>query len=143
MRVLDVLEHQRAALGTQRVARAGVPELGHRADLARHGGVDVLKLLALRRGEVGEPLVRVGARVDGVVVRLQGAGENLEEVDPAREVVGNGLEDQGGKRLVGIRIGEHALAVLVMVNQLRMIGRGGQEIDAGVHHAVGADAVPG
>jgi hypothetical protein len=58
-------------------------------------GRDVL--LPLLEEERAHPLLRVRARVDERLVGPDGALEDAEEVDPAREGIGDRLEDEGGR----------------------------------------------
>ena len=57
--------------------------------------VDRRVLLALQQQELAEPLLRVRARVDERRVARDRAVEHAEDVDAARERVGDRLEDEG------------------------------------------------
>ena len=80
------------------VARAGLLELGDRADVARAEGVRVPEVLALRHEELADALLGVDAGVEHVGVVVQHALVDPEQVDASRERIRAGLEDVGERR---------------------------------------------
>ncbi len=107
------------------VAGARVLELRDGADVARAQLVDRVHLLAPRRGELADPLLRAARGVDQVRVRAQHARLDAEEVDPPRVGVGGRLEDVGEdwRVLLGRDVG------------LRVVGA--QRVDRAAHRGRG------
>ena len=87
------------ALGTERVARDDVLELGDGADVAGDEAVDRLGVLAHRLEELTDALLVSVARDDHLGVARERALEHAKDVDVAAERVGERLEDEGGERL--------------------------------------------
>src|ERR1700730_5670324 len=90
-------------LHPQRVACEGMGELGHGTDVAcaqlSRGHV----LLAAWKEDLGQALLTAAAEIGQMLVRLDRAGDDLEIADPA-ELVAAGAEDEGLRRLVGLRL---------------------------------------
>ena len=83
------------ALGVeQQVAGHRLLELGHRPDVPGDELADLCVLLALHLERMADPLLVVRPCVDERRVRLHGAAEDAEDVDPSGEGVGDRLEDE-------------------------------------------------
>ena len=78
----------------QEVARHHVFELGRGAEVALAELVGGLVVLALEREERADPLLAVRPHIGERCVGGDRALEHAEDVDPARERVGDGLEDE-------------------------------------------------
>ncbi len=123
--------------GGQPVAGLGLLELGHGADIA---GAELGRVAgggALEGHQLADPLLVVGARVQHLRILLEHALVDPEEVDPAGERVGAGLEHVGEQLLVVDRLERH-LADL----QAAVLDRRGEVVDDRVEQAVDAH-VPG
>ena len=90
----------------QEVAGHHVLQLRDRADVALAELVGGLVLLALEREQRADPLLAVRARVDERRVGGDRALEHAEDVDPARERVGDRLEDERRAVAPSTSIGE-------------------------------------
>src|SRR5256884_309204 len=87
------------ALGVEeQVARHRLLELGDRADVARPELLRLLVVLALELEQLADALLRVGPGVHERGVAVQRAAQDTEDVDPARERVGDRLEDERRRR---------------------------------------------
>jgi hypothetical protein len=102
-REVDRREADLLLLEAERVARPGLLQLRHGADVAgrdlRHRRLG----LAADQEELRQPLVTAARRVPQVAVALDGAAEDAEVGETADERVGGGLEDQRCWRAVGVR----------------------------------------
>ena len=99
-------EADRVAGIGQRVARAGLLQLGQGDDVAGAGFFDGLGLLALHEQDVAGALLLAGALVEQLGVGGDLAREDAGEVDAAGELVVDGLEDEqsGRSRVVAGKI---------------------------------------
>ena len=86
----------------EHVARLDVLQLRDGAEVAGAEAVGFLVVLALHRHQRAEALLRVVAVVDERRVGLNLAGVDAEDVDAARERIGDGLEHERGDRRVGV-----------------------------------------
>ena len=95
----------RRALRRQRVAGAGVGELGHGGQVAGHDLGDRCLVLAPQREQAVQPLGGARRGVDELVVGPDRARQHLEQRELADVGVGDGLEHegQGLARRVGLR----------------------------------------
>ena len=116
------------------VARAGLLELGHRADVAGPELLHVDGLLAREHDQLADPLLDVGARVEHLAVGRHHALVDAQQVDPPGERVGARLEDVG-EQLALLRRLELDLADA----QRPVLDRRGQVLDDRVEQARGAE----
>ena len=84
------------------VAGQRVLELGHDADLAGPERLDLLLRLALQPADMPDALPGAPRRVEDLAVGLEGAGVDAEERELAHVRIGDGLEDHGGERRLGV-----------------------------------------
>ena len=104
-----------AVLCCEDVARVRLLELRDSADVPGPELVGVAHLLALRDEQLPDPLLRVGARIDGLRVVLDRALVDAEEVDAPGERIRQRLEHERDGGLVGVGVerlvaGLHAAA---------------------------------
>ena len=99
----DRRERDARGLVGERVVGAGVLQFRHRADVAgldlRHVG----RRLALQRDQMAKPFLRALRGVEHGRIRFQAALVDAEHRDPAGELIGHRLPDEGGVR--GLLVG--------------------------------------
>ena len=94
----------RLALDRERIAGAGVVELGDGTDVAHRQGVNELLFLADHYRDLGELLVAAGTPVVQRLLGLNASRQNPEDGDLAYIGVGNSLEDLDERIAVGLQL---------------------------------------
>ena len=141
---LELLEHDLAARGRQRVAGAGVLEADAGGDVAGEDGVDVLAVVGVHLQDAADALLGARGRVDDLGALLERARVHPEVGELADVGVGHDLERQRRERLV---VGRLALDLLVALEgqagDRGEVERAGQVVDDGVEQRLHALVLEG
>ena len=138
------LEHDRRALGRERVAGRRVLEADAGGDLAGHDRLALLAVVRVHLEDAADPLGLAGDRVEDAVAGLERAGVDAEVRQLADERIGHDLE--GERRERRIRIGRPlvlALGLRVDALHRRHVERARQVVDDGVEQQLDALVLEG